>query len=66
LLGEEFAGRYFRKEIDQEQRIILVSHDAVPDREVWLLHNPDVMSSLDEGMRQLENGEGVRGYSFLT
>ena len=66
LLGEEFAGRYFRKEIDQEQRMILVSYDAVPEREVWLHQNPAAMSSLGEGIRQIENGEGIRGYSFLT
>ena len=56
-IGKGFKGKTCSVDCSEDGKIILTFVSVIPERELWLLKNPETLEKLDKAMK--ETGEEV-------
>jgi hypothetical protein len=63
-IGAAAKGKSYRVMVNNDGQILLDPVVAIPERELWLWQNPEVIASVQCGIQQASNGELEDAGSF--
>lgn len=56
-LGKKYASSTFLVEIVDEEDILLKKAAVIPERELWLLKDPEALKSIHRGLKDAKDGK---------